>query len=505
MIWCITLVRQGWRPIGDEAAIAAISAGILDGNYPWLGMRSTGFMDVAGLQMYHPGPVQFYLLAGSQALTSFSTLGLLLASALLFVALVGLGLRGAWLAAGWWGLAPATATFALLALAAQDVMIQLSNPLPTTVALPAMVLTAWAVACGRKNSLSAYVFCATIAAQLHIAALPFAVAVSFVLLMLMWRNRALIPARNSLIRASALFLVLWSGPILDIFFSRPNNPSEFLRYLTSGNATTSIAAATQIFPALLYALIVALALLASRRTHAQPATVPLDLPDSLSAGLRLGAIAVALMAFLTLTATTTARASQAGLAIGIALFLAGLLLSTWRYQKKLRARTENVRQRKNSVIFLGGAIALIPVAGFLVPLPTHAGAQESNPGVVFVSDEVSQAIDDIGLDLPIEIVADSAWHIGLYLAPSLHYSFISEQRDAHFEHPWTFEKDHVRPGITQPRGERLVISLGSSEQFAAQVPSSAKVVWTKNYATEILSPEDVVNVMIFHLGPPGSS
>src|SRR5690554_2749289 len=144
-VWAVTLVKQGWRPIGDEAAIAKISAGILQGDFPWLGMRSTGFSELPGLQLYHPGPIQFYVLSLGQAVADFHPLGMLTASALLFSIVVLLGLRGAWQAGKWWGLIPATMSFAALAFISQDVLVQIINTQPSRTAIPAAVMTAWAV------------------------------------------------------------------------------------------------------------------------------------------------------------------------------------------------------------------------------------------------------------------------------------------------------------------------------------------------------------------------
>ena len=60
----VEALTHGWQPNGDDATIALRTAGILDGQLPVTGMRSTSGDGIdVNLSTHHLGPLQFYLLA----------------------------------------------------------------------------------------------------------------------------------------------------------------------------------------------------------------------------------------------------------------------------------------------------------------------------------------------------------------------------------------------------------------------------------------------------------
>ena len=76
--------RKGWMPYGDEAAVTAQSWGALSKHPPLVGVYSSATSATASSQiLYHPGPLQLWLLSPLAHLLAPSNVGVLFASALL--------------------------------------------------------------------------------------------------------------------------------------------------------------------------------------------------------------------------------------------------------------------------------------------------------------------------------------------------------------------------------------------------------------------------------------
>lgn len=554
IVWVAVLLRQGWRPIGDEAAIAQISADIWHGFIPWLGMRSTGFAEVPGLQLYHPGPIQFFILSLGQAVTNLHPIGLLAASALLFFVVVLLGLRGAWQAAQWWGLIPATAVFVVLAYTSQDVLIQIINTQPSRAAIPAAIMTAWAVACGRKNAWLPFIFTATVAAQTQVAALPVILLLTATLVFLLWRNQVPAPERRTRLWAGLLFLVLWAGPILDIFVGQPSNFTEFMRYITTSSPTASPVTPEQRATGIALLLSVPLALLASWLiTHRTTDRIRPGLGNTLAVGLQLSAPIVTFIGYQLMTQSSPARRVQAMFGMGAAYFMVFLTLLTliaWTYQAYTKNEDEKYSFRAPAVgigllvltvlaftiailvneallvlsvlillsslnsqddkLSIGAlripwyrtfavslAIGMIWILGFTSPQPSHLGSLETNPEVTRLVDTISDHINAADTELPVELRGSPHWNIGLYLAPTLQYELTSQGRTSYFTHPWTFEKDHKRPGIKTPKGERIIVILESPSGFeAATQDLEGEVLARETFDARILNDGEVIELLM---------
>jgi hypothetical protein len=102
--------RRGWMPLGDEAAAVAQSWGTLSSRPPLLGLYSTvsGVTD-ASQTLYHPGPMQLWLLAGPLHLFAPSNAGALFGSALLVAFTLAVLLVAAWRRGGLRRLVPSVA------------------------------------------------------------------------------------------------------------------------------------------------------------------------------------------------------------------------------------------------------------------------------------------------------------------------------------------------------------------------------------------------------------
>lgn len=553
--WVVMLMIEGWRPIGDEAVIATIATEIWQGKFPWLGMRSTGFSEVDGLQLYHPGPIQFYFLAVGQLLANSQSIGLLIASTVLFILLIGLGLRGAWQAAGWWGLMPATVAFATQAFISQSVLIQILNTKPTHIATPAAVMTAWAVARGRKNAVFPFIFTASVAAQVHVSILPLIILLTITLALILRYNKVPLPDRRTLRTAAAFFFVLWLGPIMDTFFNKPPNFVEFLRYVTLDKPDGSVSfgdikAATLSLAALaLIALVVSVLITRKKRAGSDE-----EFMRSLAIGLQLSAPIVAFIAYLLVAPSSFSRAVQATFGFGVGYFMASLLLMAllaWVYQQSTGVEIAEVRSisiglglmvltiatfsltdlkleslflfaillafgvfnkvgtaisfesfqlPRTFTIGLGVVIASIWVLGIVQPQASHVGPSQNHSEAMRLSDEISEAVLKAGPKLPVEIVTSGNWNIGLYLAPTVNYSLTFQKVDSHFVHPWTFDKDHKRPGITLPDGERLVVLLQTPSGFdEAAKEFDGEILWKQSYETKILNEGEEIEAAIFHV------
>ena len=66
----LTVVRaidSGWYPLGDDAYINLQAYGVMDGEFPLVGLPSTSYL-YSGEQVAHPGPIEF--LIGLQAVSN---------------------------------------------------------------------------------------------------------------------------------------------------------------------------------------------------------------------------------------------------------------------------------------------------------------------------------------------------------------------------------------------------------------------------------------------------
>ncbi len=139
--------KKGWMPTSDWASVVIRAYDTFSARPPLVGIYSSATTSAGSTRsVYHPGPLQEWLLAGPIHLLAPSTAGILLGSALLVSAPILTVLVVAHRRGGWCGLAAATVAVSAYMLATGPVMLY--APLHTWMATYAMIgflASAWAV------------------------------------------------------------------------------------------------------------------------------------------------------------------------------------------------------------------------------------------------------------------------------------------------------------------------------------------------------------------------
>jgi hypothetical protein len=224
------LIRRGWRPVGDEAAIALRSWNVLTAHGPLVGQATRLAHGV-----FDPGPLEYWLLAIPVHLDTVH--GVLWGAAVCCLVACSLAVEAAWSVLGAAGGLAASGFILGLMLWMPDLAVTPSwNPWFGMAFFVAALAAAWAVMSGRRGWWPALIITASIAAQAH---LMFTVP-SGVLAIL-----ALIVGLADTIRGRARYwwaltglvagAACWSGPLIQQFTSRDGN----LGLLLSSSGATS--------------------------------------------------------------------------------------------------------------------------------------------------------------------------------------------------------------------------------------------------------------------------
>lgn len=235
LVAAVVAWRRGWMPIGDEAAAVAQSWGTLSTKPPLLGIYSTvtGVTD-ASQTLYHPGPMQLWLLAGPLHLFAPSNGGALIGSALLVSGSVAVLLLAAWRCGGLRCLVPTIVMVAgfIAAIGAQFLRAPYLDATSMFMML-GLIGAGWAVVNRDDWFWPVAVACASIAVQTQVAfSVPVAtigvtVAAMRASTWFMDRRGGEAPTthRRSISIAVASVVVAlgcWSGPLYDQFFGAGN-------------------------------------------------------------------------------------------------------------------------------------------------------------------------------------------------------------------------------------------------------------------------------------------
>jgi hypothetical protein len=224
------LIRGGWRPVGDEAAIALRSWNVLTAQGPMVGQATRLAHGV-----FDPGPLEYWLLAIPVHLDT--THGVLWGAALFCLVACSLAVEAAWAVLGAAGGLCASGLIVGLMLWVPGIAVTPSwNPWFGMVFFIAALAAAWAVMSGLRGWWPVLVITASIAAQAH---LMFTVP-SGVLAIL-----ALIVGLVDSIRGRLRYwwvlagliagAACWSAPLIQQFTSPDGNLGLLLR---SSSATT---------------------------------------------------------------------------------------------------------------------------------------------------------------------------------------------------------------------------------------------------------------------------
>ncbi len=233
VIGAVRLIRRGWRPVGDEAAIALRSWNSLTAHGPLVGQATRLAHGV-----FDPGPLEYWLLALPVHLDTVH--GVLWGAVICCLVACSLAIEAAWSVLGAAGGLCASGFIVGLVLWTPDITLPPSwNPWFGIVFFTAALAAAWAVLSGRRGWWPGLVVTASIAAQAH---LMFTVP-SGVLAVL-----ALIVGLVDTIRARSRYwwvligvvagAACWAAPLIQQFTSRNGNGNLGLLFSSSGGATT---------------------------------------------------------------------------------------------------------------------------------------------------------------------------------------------------------------------------------------------------------------------------
>ena len=228
------LIRHGWRPVGDEAAIALRSWNSLTAHGPLVG-QATRLAHGA----FDPGPLEYWLLAIPVHLDTVH--GVLWGALICCLVACSLAVEAAWSVLGAAGGLCASGLIVGLMLWMPGIALTPSwNPWFGLAFFIAALAAAWAVMSGHRGWWPALVISASIAAQSH---LMFTVpSGALAILALIVGLVDTIRSRNGyrwVLAGLIAGAACWSGPLIQQFTSRDGNLGLLLRSsgATSGSRT----------------------------------------------------------------------------------------------------------------------------------------------------------------------------------------------------------------------------------------------------------------------------
>ncbi len=234
LFWTVWMLANGMVLSGDNAWIALRTFDIFSTNPPLTGMPSTSGLDAPGVSAYHPGPIQFIVLAPVYALGGWSPAVMAIAALGLNLLMVAIGLWAAWRieipAAKF---AAVTASF-IVVVGEQTRMMVPWNPRPVELGMVALLVLMWAILIGRKGCWPWFAFVTAVLAQSHLLGLPLVVFAVGVLVVLNWRFGAIVrPDLRELWVAGIILVCAWVLPLWDVLSNWPGNLGEIAAYITA--------------------------------------------------------------------------------------------------------------------------------------------------------------------------------------------------------------------------------------------------------------------------------
>jgi len=232
----LRLVQDGWRPVGDEAAIALRSWDSLTAHGPLVGQATR-----LGHGVFDPGPLQYWLLAVPAHIDPVH--GSLWGAALCCMAAASLAIEAAWSVLGAAGGLCASGLILGLTLWQPSVALPPSwNPWFGMMFFLAALSAGWAVISGHRRWWPALVITASIAAQAH---LMFALgSAALVLLALVAGLVDTVRARSGYWWAVIGLLAgaaCWSAPAIQQFTSPDGNLAALIRSSSGSGRRTGTA------------------------------------------------------------------------------------------------------------------------------------------------------------------------------------------------------------------------------------------------------------------------
>ncbi|CAA9214426.1 MAG: hypothetical protein AVDCRST_MAG50-372 [uncultured Acidimicrobiales bacterium] len=227
-------VGRGWLPVADTAIVVTRARDVFTADSPLLGQPSTAG-DRTGVQVHHPGPLEFWVIGAAQKLVDRPATSLVAITVVNAVATLCLlwwlrrlgGIRTAALSS--------PIVVALLWSLRGDILVSPLNPLAAILPLSATLVCLVAASSGRRWALAWAVVLGSYAAQAHltVTGLVGAAALTTTGVALgRWVLRRRSPRtaapeprswRRPLLVAAALLVACWAGPLVDVVVNRGGN------------------------------------------------------------------------------------------------------------------------------------------------------------------------------------------------------------------------------------------------------------------------------------------
>lgn len=231
--WTIWRIWTGWVPHGDVAFVAVHTHDVFSTHSPLLGMTTTSNNSVDGVFASHPGPLQFQLLAPLYFVSGYAPWSLLVGSALLLIACLGVTLKAADVAGGARGVQAFGLAWLGFISVAQQWVVEPWNPWVAMAASLAGLATGWATLRGHIGWLPVFAFFVSLAAQAHIVLAPIMVILGVAVVAqigFLARRRVVTVPWTVAITTVLVLGVVWAAPLWEQVTSNPGNLTAMLAY-----------------------------------------------------------------------------------------------------------------------------------------------------------------------------------------------------------------------------------------------------------------------------------
>jgi hypothetical protein len=251
VVWATArAVVERWVPVADNAAIAFHTQDVFSRHVPLLGMPSTLGVYAQGHPASHPGPLEFFALAGPYAIFGRSPLGLLIGAALVNIASIAVIAWAAQRIGGTRLVTVAMLAVTVLVWAVGNSVREVWNPHIALLPFAAFLVLSATVASGRLTALPLALLFGSFALQAHLSYIGLVgLVLVWVLASATWnavRSARVATgddrlARRRQVRRVALWSLLvvalcWWPPIYQQFTGDDPNISALVGGFTSGGS-----------------------------------------------------------------------------------------------------------------------------------------------------------------------------------------------------------------------------------------------------------------------------